>query len=184
MCGLHAKHPNYVKKSDALFKTADYVLRAAVDTGPPILCSIPQLSKGIEFLKALNRQNRLDIPIYLDESIMKMVVKMEQLSVPVLSRNNKTMGGWIPEGPHIYITSGKARVWTGYYRKVKVNFSLHEDFSEMKKFIKAVNPRQAFIVHCAKEYAPSDLTIEQEMMKDTDCRTQFIFAEEKEIYKL
>lgn len=184
MCGLHAKHPDYVKKSDTLFKTVNYVLKTAANTGQPILCSIPQLSKGIEFLKALNRRNRADIPVYLDESIMKMVVKMEQLSIPVLSRNNKTMGEWIPEGPHIYITSGKAGVWTGYYREIKVNFSLHEDFQEMKKFIRAVNPRQAFMVHCAQEYAPSDLTIEQEMMKDTDCRTQFIFAEEREIYKL
>ena len=35
-----------------------------------------------------------------------------------------------------------------------------------------------------REKSVLDNTIEQEMMLDSECRTQFIFAEEKEIYKL
>lgn len=184
MCGLHAKHPDYVKRPEALSGKARAVLKAAADNAEPILCYVPQLSKGIEFLKALDRWNDGSIPVYLDRSVMKMVEKMEKLSIPVMSRNMKIMGGAIPKEPHVYITSEKTGAWAGYYQEVRVDFSLHEDFSEMKKFIKAVNPRQALIVHCAKERDPFGMTIEQEMMKDTDCRTQFIFAEEKEIYKL
>ena len=65
-----------------------------------------------------------------------------------------------------------------------MDFSLHEDFLEMKEFIKKINPRQAVVVHCGREKSVLDNTIEQEMMLDSECRTQFIFAEEKEIYKL
>ncbi len=54
----------------------------------------------------------------------------------------------------------------------------------MKSFIKKVNPKQAFLVHCSREYWEGDSTIEQAMMMDGECRTQFTFAEEKEIYKL
>ena len=54
----------------------------------------------------------------------------------------------------------------------------------MKKFIKEINPKQAVMVHCAKEHSVFDKTIEQEMMADSECRTQFIFAEEGEIYRL
>lgn len=43
---------------------------------------------------------------------------------------------------------------------------------------------RAVLVHCARAYAAQDLTIEQVMMRDGECRTQFIFAKEKELYRL
>ncbi len=148
------------------------------------MCRIRQLSKGIEFLKILNQRNVEHIPIFIDESVLKVVTKMEQLSVPILDMCNKMMGSEFPREPHIYITSDYTSWKNRFYQKVDVDFCLHGDFSEMKQFIKKINPRQAVIVHCAKEYSPFDQTIEQAMMMDGECRTQFIFAEEKEIYQL
>ena len=153
ICGLHAKHPDYTKKSDAIYKQAGYVLHTGV-------------------------------PIYIDRSIMDMVVKMEKLSVPVLNAYNKVMGDEKPSAPHIYLTSDRNTKWAGHYKSIKVDFSLHEDFNEMKQFLKRINPRQAIVVHCGKENSVFDDTIEQEMMKDVDCRTQFTFADEEEIYSL
>ncbi len=54
----------------------------------------------------------------------------------------------------------------------------------MKQFIKKINPKQTIIVHCGKEHSMFDKTIEQEVMLDGECRTQFIFAEEAELYQL
>lgn len=184
LCGLHARHPDYTKKSDALFKQAGYVLHFVRKRGRPVLCQIPQLSKGIEFLKQLNGWNTAGIPIYLDGSVMDMVRKMEQLSVPILSQYNRTMGERKPDEPHIYLTSCRNGEMPDWYKRVRIDFSLHEDFSEMKRFLKEINPRQAVLVHCGKERSVFDPTIEQEMMRDGECRTQFIFAEENEIYKL
>lgn len=184
LCGLHAKHPDYVKKANSLFKTVNYVLKTVKRTNQPIACYIPQLSKGIEFLKALNEQNYDGIPVYIDESLIKVVRKMELLSIPVMNQHNRIMENEPPAEPHILVTSSFKKRIPGMYRNVTVNFTLHEDFSDMKKFIKTINPRQAVLVHCEKEYSVFDRTIEQEMMSDVDCRTQFIFAEEKEIYKL
>ena len=184
MCGLHARHPGYVKKTDKLFKSVRYVLRLVKEKKVSVMCRIRQLSKGIEFLKILNQRNVEHIPIFIDESILKVVTKMEQLSVPILDMCNKMMGSEFPREPHIYITSDYTSWTNRFYQKVDVDFCLHGDFSEMKQFIKKINPRQAVIVHCAKEYSPFDQTIEQAMMMDGECRTQFIFAEEKEIYQL
>ncbi len=185
LCGLHAKHPGYVKKADAIFRQAGYALRLAGEYKQSVLCRIPQLSKGIEFLKALNNENEMGVPIYLDESIMKMVVKMERLSVPVLTEHNKSMGLMEPVEPHIYLTSGRGAFPLGRYKSLNVDFSLHEDFQEMKMFLKRLNARQAVLVHCGREYSVfDDHTIEQEMMFEDGCRTQFIFAEEGEIYGL
>lgn len=183
LCGLHAKHPWYSKKTDAMYQQVREVLHR-VETGrQSVLCRISQLSKGIEFLKVLNEWNTSQVPVYLDGSVMSMIEKMEKLSVPVLKPGNRIKGSFVPREPHVYITAegGGGR---GSYHCVRVDFSLHEDFGEMREFIKKVNPRQAVVVHCGKEKSVLDDTIEQEMMLDGECRTQFIFAEEKEIYRL
>jgi Cft2 family RNA processing exonuclease len=184
MCGLHAKHPDYTKKSNGIFKTADYALHRVMDDKQSVRCHVQQLSKGVEFLKCLNRRNKAHVPIYLDNTVMNVINKMEQLSVPVLEKYNKIMTGQIPKEPHIYLTSGSNFDGHGFYKDIKVDFSLHEDFAGMKKFIKKLNAKQAVIVHCGKEVVQSGRTIEQEMMLDGESRTQFIFAEEKEVYRL
>lgn len=183
MCGLHAKHPEYSRKTNALYKEINYILRCVEMDGASIRCRISQLSKGIEFLKALNEWNTFQVPVYLDTSVMNMIEKMERLSVPILNQNNRPMGMTTPKEPHIYITAERSEYDTRY-RNIRVDFSLHEDFAEMKLFLKKLNPKLAVVVHCGKENSVFDQTIEQEMMLDSDCRTQFIFAEEGEIYKV
>jgi hypothetical protein len=184
MCGLHAKHPDYTKNAGSLYKQVNYILRKVEMGGKSVRCRVNQLSKGIEFLKALNTWNTASIPVYLDGSVMSMIENMEKLSVPVLVPTNRVMGTEMPKEPHIYLTADGQKYGIGNYLDVKVDFSLHEDFSDMKEFIRRINPRQAVIVHCGKEQSVFGKTIEQEIMKDVDCRTQFIFAEEKEIYML
>ena len=68
MCGLHAKHPWYTKRSDAMYKQVRDVLRCVETEGQSIMCHISQLSKGIEFLKVLNEWNTSRVPVYLDSS--------------------------------------------------------------------------------------------------------------------
>lgn len=184
MCGLHARQPRYTKRADGLVHMAQEVLGLARQGGPPVMCRIPQLSKGIEFIQALNEWNVQQIPVYIDPSVMEVAARMEQLFVPVLGNSDRIMGARIPEEPHIYVTSGGTSAGYKAYQKVNVDFCLHEDFPEMKKFLKRLNPRQAVIVHCAREASPSDETIEQVMMKDGECRTQFLFAQERELYQL
>ena len=184
MCGLHAKHPDYVKKDNGLLRKVKQVLKTAEWGTTSVACHISQLSKGIEFLKTLNEYNVNNIPVYLDEKVLDIVQKMERLSVPVLTMNNRPLGRTLLVEPHILITAGKGTYGRGQYQDINVDFSLHEDFSDMKNFIKKINPKKAILVHCAKENSVFDQTIEQLMMLDGECRTQFIFAEEKEIYRL
>lgn len=184
MCGLHAKHPDYAKKSDALFSRVRQVLRVVEEKREPVLCRIRQLSKGIEFIRTLNEWNVDKVPVYLDRQVMDVVQKMEQMSIPILDMEQKMIEGTVPKEPHILITNRRGGFFGRFYREINIEFSLHGDFSDMQEFIRKVNPKKAVIVHCAKEHSPFDQTIEQVMMMDGECRTQFIFAEEKEIYQL
>lgn len=183
LCGLHAKHPGYRKRSDSLYGVINNIF-SMVDRGRSVMCHVQQLSKGIEFIKTLNQYNTQGIPVYIDRSILKVVEKMEQLAVPVMDANDRVMTERIPLGPHIYVTAEGEGRGREVYEQVRVDFSLHEDFSGMMETIRAVDPKLAVLVHCAKAYAPQDLTIEQVMMRDGECRTQFIFAKEKELYRL
>lgn len=85
--------------------------------------------------------------------------------------------------PHIYISAMRGKKVYGY-EEANMNFSLHEDFNDMKMMIKKLNPKVAVMVHCATPFLETDATIEQEVLNDAECRTQFIFAEESEIYIL
>lgn len=185
LCGLHAKRSDHVKQCDDLYQRVRSIFRFVAERGQSVMCYIPQLSKGVEFLKQMNEWNTAGIPIYLDDSVMRMVVKMEQLSIPILNRYNRGMGAGMPFEPHIYMTSDRSSSMCGFYNQtVTIDFSLHEDFAEMKMFLKRINPRQAIIVHCDKSRSPFEHTIEQELMADGECRTQVIFAEDGEIYRL
>lgn len=187
MCGLHAKHPGYTKNLDKLFIMVQHVLNIA--RHKTVICYVPQLSKGIEFIKTLNIYNTNNIPIYIDKSVMDIITKMEKLSIPILNINNKIFDSFTKkEERFIYVTADKNYKGTGFYEKINIDFSLHEDFKEMREFIKKINPKHVIMVHCAKEnppYSESNInTIEQALMMDGDCQAQFIFAEETEIYKI
>ena len=182
LCGLHANHPDYQKRCDSLFKTAKCALRTVLERKQPICCCVSQLSKGIEFLRTLQEWNTDHVPIYLDVQMMGIVEKMERLSIPLMDENTKLFTGEVPREAHILITTQKGT--EGNYYKIPVKFSLHEDFSEMQEFIRRVNPKTAILVHCEKRKNEWDDTIEQIIMRDSNCRTQFIFAEESELYQL
>ena len=74
LCALHAKHPWYQKSCNQLEKAVQKALYIARD--PPIWCYVPQLSKGIEFLKCLNQKNTRKIPVYLDLSLIHILRKI------------------------------------------------------------------------------------------------------------
>lgn len=184
MCGLHAKHPYYRKKSEGLYNQVDYILNS-VKEGKSIQCTTSQLSKGIEFLKLLNEKNsgKTPVPVYIDKSVMQVVEKLEKLGIKTFDSSNRIMQNRIPEVPHIYLTSDSRRCNLGYQNKLEIDFTLHEDFTQMRKFIELVKPKQVIAVHCASANNDS-YTIEQEILLNSGCNTQFIFAEDQEIYQL
>lgn len=184
MCGLHAKHSNYKHKEDILYKSIQEVYRTIKQDKVSIQCPVIQLSKGIELIKLFQKYNEEKIPIYLDTSTMEVVQKMEQLSIPILDENTHIMLDKTPKEPHIYITSRRSSNAGKNYKKMKIDFSLHEDFYQMKEFLKRLNPKYAVIVHCDSPIDDTVETIEQLMMLDGESRTQFIFAEENELYQL
>lgn len=178
LCGLHARHPGYRRQDDKIYWQINKILRDA-NYGKLVTCCVPQLSKGVEFIKMLNTINNNHIPVFIDDEIMNIVLLMEKLGERILTDDNHVINELARYNSGIIITSGSAR-----QSDFHVDFSLHEDFDEMSSFIRRINPRQAVIVHCAPANNYDDETIEQVIMRDPDCCTQFIFAEDGVIYAL
>lgn len=185
MCGLHAKHPYYVKNENDLVYKIDEIFKYIVLCNKNVMCHVSQLSKGMELLKMIEEKNMWNIPIYVDKMLMRLIEKMERLSIKLIEANVHMMSyKEFISIPHIVITSKREIKGLGDYKHIKIDFSLHEDFTQMKEFIKAVNPKNVYMLHCATAKNEDDDTIEQELMRDADCRAQFVFAEEQEIYQL
>ena len=181
MCGLHAKHPYYRHHSDTLYTYINTILHYS-ERGELVTCHAPQLSKGVEFVKILNTFNTAHIPIFIDDEIMNIIRIMERLGEPILTSDNHVFSELTQrKNSGIIVTLRGQRTAENCFN---IDFSLHEDFDEMRDFIRLVNPRLAVIVHCAKARNYYDENIEQIIIKDTDCRTQVIFAEDGEIYTL
>ena len=184
-CALHAKNDSCKKSS----YTLDCLLRKAgelLERGESVLCTVNQISKGIEFLKILNdavAEGKIRrFPVYLDESVYTVVRHMENTSVALVKDNIFPFMPKKINTPHIVISTFKKNL-ADKYRHLTVDFTLHDGFIETAMFIKKVNPRTAVLVHCAsKSEWDSGMTVEQLLMRDAECRTQFIFAENEQLY--
>lgn len=184
ICALHAKRPAYRNNTSQLFITAkgitDYVQRKQGS----VMCCCPQLSKGIELLKAVNLLSNGEVPIYIDKSVMPLAEKLQSMGISIFGERNYlyTHGYSIPKEKHIVISSKNYKDTRYYYKNI--DFSLHEDFVDLKEFIKKINPRVCVMIHCSKKQSDSDITVEDVLKAEGMTNTQFIFAEENQMYNL
>ena len=181
MCALHAKHPYQRRQPNLRLHRAMEHLR----WGQSIYLQVKEPSKVLEQLVNINTMMAEAgeyYPIYLEASAMETIRLVEQLDTPILQRNNFIMPDYVPDGVHVVIGSATKGNIRGCYKLIDSTYTLHEDYNEMKSFIKRINPRQALLVHCAEGFGQG--TIEQELMLDPDCRTQIIFPQEGQIYTI
>lgn len=113
---------------------------------------------------------------------MAAVHVMESLQLPVLQQNNYSSFYAGAAHPHVVIGTKRKEQVSWRYRLFGNAYTLHEDYGEMLSFIRRLNPRQAYLVHCAEGYYGH--TVEQELMRDAQCRTQVVFPEEGDIYTI
>ena len=141
------------------------------------------MSKGMEYLKALNsciKETGLSGEIYLDKAVMEVILYMEKIGM-VESNYDAVMPNSMAH-PHILIGAHPPWFIPPNYHVCDLDFSLHDDYQETVEFVKKINPRQAVVVHCSDKH--SGQTIEQKLMCDPECRTQFIFPENGILYSL
>ena len=179
LCGLHAKHSSYRRahgKLPYIVHKIERLLRARRS----VFYYIRQLSKGIELLELINKS--LDVPVYLDDSVLRLVDRFEKQSIQVRTVNNYPLSAEHRKFPNVVLSKDPRFPFDPRYERLDEDFSLHDDFNDTVEFIKKINPKTAVIVHSPISSDPFDTTIEQRLMSDADCRTQFVFANDGESY--
>ncbi|MGN9136195.1 MBL fold metallo-hydrolase [Clostridium sp. HCP1S3_B4] len=189
MCGLHAKHPCYSRNNNNINNILNRI-EDLIRNNCSVYCKVHQLSKGIEFLKILTKfminKGYSDIPIYIEKNFTDMIHEVERLNVMLWEINCHSINNLkFNKNNHLHIVIGSSNYQYNNEVIVNVDFSLHEDFQGLCKFIKDLNPKVTVVVHCGKEREnENNNTIEQQVMKNSESRTQFIFADNNEIYNL
>ena len=182
LCGLHARHPYAVNRSNGLERLIGKIYRI-LRIGRPVYCRVTQLSKGIEIIRCLGSSLRTEYPIFIDKYIYNVINALESLDIPILNENISPLRPQRTDYPHIVVgVTPTAPNWS--YAQVNDNFTLHDDFNETVEFVKKINPRLAVIVHSPPAQYGDGSTIEQTLINDTQCRTQCIFPENEDIYTL
>ncbi len=107
---------------------------------------------------------------------------METLGIPILNENTLPLHQGSYHNPHIILSTETCpNPWR--YEVLKADFTLHDNFMETIEFVKQMNPELAIVVHSPPDKT-QDITIEQYLLRDPQCHTQFIFPEANEIYTL
>lgn len=184
LCGLHAMQPSYSRGGNTLDRRVQESLHY-LSSGCSVYIQVIDDSRVIEVLLALNQSMQrqgLNYPVYLEAEAMQAVELMERLRLPVLRSNNFSRLSLQALRPHIVLGRKNKEQVPWNYRIFDSNYTLHEDYPEMKEFIKRINPRQAYIVHYDSSHHDCGNTIEQDLMYDADCRTQVTFARAGETY--
>ena len=190
LCAVNARKfekINYKNKLEVIINGVHKALKA----GRSVYCFAPQLSKGIELLKALNDNLPENFRIYIDEIIFRLIRQFESTEPIISARNYYINEEYKDNSPHVTLSANKPN-YNYYMRKdirsrdifINANFSLHDDFDLTAEFIKKINHKVAVIVHCDNNNFDYDYTVEQKLLRDADCRTQFIFAENNQAYYL
>ncbi len=182
MCGLHAKHPLKNRSID-VFESFCAEVSEHLSMEENVYCQTVQLSKGVELLKFLNSFVPSFIKIYVDQYIYGVVREMERFHMQIFQRNNYLLSENSDLScQHIILSTRRPPRHFLQYAHVDGNFSLHDSFEETMQFIKQINPRYAVIVHSPGALDASVETVEQRLVFDPDCRTQFLFPGEQELY--
>lgn len=172
MCGLHAKHPNYVT-SNALDVL---VQRISIPAGKnePCLIVTRELTKGIEIVSCLAermqaRQMR-SAPIFIDDKIWQVNKRIQEAGVSVLSEHCRRFpnlsGGALQPG--IYVGAKRYSSFFDSQNIFDTRFSLHADYEECADLIRRLQPAQTILVHSPDDaYGNGNTALEEQFPTST-----------------
>ena len=154
----------------------------AINWRKSVYCQVTQISKGVELITLINKFLP-HVEIFIDERVMKIVHRFENLHIPIMREQNHPLSAF-PRAPCVFLSTMPPPAHSGL-EILNGDFSLHDDFAATVDFVRRVNPKTCVVVH-----SPPDkifhmgTTLEQVLINDPDSRTSFIFPKTGESFEL
>lgn len=184
LCGLHARHPNYRRfgDTDSALKKILRKIYYALRRGKSVYCRVTQISKGVELITLINKFLP-QAEIFIDERVMKIVHRFENLHIRIMSAQNHPLSV-LPRGPHVILSTMPPPLHSSM-EILNGDFSLHDDFITTVEFVRRLNPTVCVVVHSPPDKLfHARTTLEQVLINDPDSRTSFIFPQTGEPFEL
>ncbi len=184
LCGLHARHPNYRRfgDSDSALKKILRKIYYALRRRKSVYCQVTQISKGVELITLINKFLP-QAEIFIDERVMNIVYRFENVRIPIMSERNHPLN-ILPRAPCVILSTMPPPLHSGL-EILDGDFSLHDDFAATVEFVRRVNPKTCVVVHSPPDKIyHSTTTLEQVLINDPDSRTSFIFPKTCESFEL
>lgn len=184
LCGLHARHPNYrcYGESDYALKKILRKVYYSLRRGNSVYCQVTQVSKGVELLTLINKF----LPhaeIFIDEGVMKIIRRFENLGIPIMREQDHTLSE-LQSGANVILSTRPPPLRTRL-EVLNVDFSLHDDFATTVEFVRYLNPEICVVVHSPPDKLyHTNLTLAHALIDDPDCATNFIFPQTGEPFEL
>ena len=184
LCGLHARHPNYQRygDSDSALKKILRKIYHALRWRKSVYCQVTQISKGVELITLINKFLP-QAEIFIDERVMRIVHRFENLRIPIMREQNHSLN-ILPRAPCVILSTLPPPPHSGL-EIVNADFSLHDDFNATVEFVRRINPKICVVVHSPPDKIfRTSTTLEQVLINDPDSRTSFIFPKTGEPFEL
>ena len=154
----------------------------ALNHGKPVYCQVTQISKGVELITLIN-EFLPQAEIFIDERVMKIVRRFENVHIPIMREQNHPLK-FFPRSPAVILSTMPPPVHSTL-EVLNGDFSLHDDFAATVDFVRRVNPKICVVVHSPPDKLfHADTTLEQVLINDPDSRTSFIFPKTAEPFEL
>lgn len=148
MCGLHAKHPQYVSPNNlnSIFSE----IRCAINENKPCLIPARELTKGMEIVSFLvDKMQTGDLPpspLFMDDYIWTLSERLQENGFFVFNEHCRRFPRYpFMDKPGIYVGgNGYRRCFDTVYNP---NFSLHGDFADCSNLISTLQPKKVILVH-------------------------------------
>ena len=184
LCGLHARHPFYRNfgQADGALRKILHRIYHALRRYRTVYCRVTQISKGVELIKLINKFLP-NAEIFIDERVMKIVRRFENLHIPIMNEHDRPLI-FFPQRPGVILSTAPPPV-NSNMEIVNGDFSLHDDFAATVEFVRRVNPKICVVVHSPPDQRfNAGTTLEQVLINDPDSRTSFVFPETCEPFEL
>lgn len=180
LCGLHSKHSGLVFQNNISMFMRN--IGSILFKGCSVWIQTKCFNKSIEVLAFITMYLPYNgLKIYVKDSILNMISEIENMGFKICDSRSVplSMLDSLNASQHIVVSDDRCK--DRRYVSIEDDFTLHDTFDEMLRFIKELRPNNTVIVHSSPFRNYNDCSVADILVRDAEFDGRFYFPDEKEL---